>query len=471
MSETATLDPQTRSGSPDDRELSIVDPRNGSPVGRMRMSSREEVRAAVASAREAFPAWAARSPEERGRALREVAAVLRSHEDELAGLNERETGRPREEALDGIRAGCDTLLQYAEIAPLHAGRRLLGAGDAIDYSIPEPRGVVAVVTPWNDPVAVALGLVGAAVAVGDTVVHKPSERCPHLGARLTELVASALPSGVVVPLVGDASVGAALVEEPAVAMVAHVGSTRAGLAIATAAAPRGVHVVRENGGNDALVVDADVDPVWAAQQAAIGAFTNVGQLCTSVERVYVHRAVAAPFLEALVAEAERRNASGTFPPLVDDRLRRLVHDQVASAVREGATPLVGGAIPDGPGSHYPATVLTGCRRSMTIMCEETFGPVAPVQVVDDFEDGLEEAASDRYGLSATVLTASIAHATLAARRLPVGTVKVNAVFGGAPGGSAQPRGDSGSGYGYGPRLLDEMTTTKVVHLGSPEALA
>ena len=131
-------------------------------------------------------------------------------------------------------------------------------------------------------------------------------------------------------------------------------------------------------------------------------------------------------------------------PLVDRRLRDSVHAQVAQALSLGAAAAEGGAVPDGPGAHYPATVLLDCADHMAVMQEETFGPVAPVQVVDSFDDGLRLAAEGRYGLAATVLTADMEHAHRAAAALPVGTVKVNAVFGGAPGGSAQPRRDSGS---------------------------
>ena len=120
-------------------------------------------------------------------------------------------------------------------------------------------------------------------------------------------------------------------------------------------------------------------------------------------------------------------------------------------------------MPEGEGAFYPATVLSGLTPAMTILREETFGPVAPVRVVEDFAHGLAEAIDDPHGLAATVLTGSIAHAQQAWRELPVGTVKINSVFGGAPGGAAEPRGVSGSGFGYGPELLDEMTTTKVVH--------
>lgn len=454
----------------DDEQFTVLDPRDGSVVGTIQSATRAEVAAALAAARKAQPAWRRTSPEERGRALRQAAAELAAHAGELADLNSRETGRPREEALAGVEAGVHTLEQYAELGPVHRGHSLRGGIDAADYTVTEPRGVVVVLTPWNDPVAVAAGLLGAAIVTGNTVVHKPSERCPHLGARLGEVLSAALPQDVLVTVDGGASVGAMLTAEAGVGAVAHVGSSATGTRIARAAALTGAHVIRENGGNDALIVDAGVDPVWAAEQAAIGAFANSGQICTSVERIFVHEAVADAFCAALADEARRRNETG-IAPLVDTRLRDEVHAQVSEALAQGAEAAVGGEIPEGPGAHYPATVLLDCTSRMRIMTEETFGPVAPVAVVKNFDEALELAVADRYGLAASVLTGSIANAHRAVAELPVGTVKVNNVFGGAPGGSAQPRKDSGAGFGYGPELLDEMTLVKVVHVGLPREQA
>jgi succinate-semialdehyde dehydrogenase/glutarate-semialdehyde dehydrogenase len=339
--------------------------------------------------------------------------------------------------------------------------------------VPGPRGVVAAITPWNDPVAVPCGLIGAALVTGNTVVFKPSERTPHTGLVLARLLAAELPTGVLEVVVGGGAAGAALAESGEVDVVAHVGSTATGRSIAAAAARTGAKVLLENGGNDPMVVDAGVDPEWAAEQAAMGSFANAGQICTSVERIYVVDAVAEAFLEALVRRAEAMvMGPGTDPatelgPLVDARMRDAVHAQVTAAVEAGASLLAGGSLPEGDGTFYPATVLSGCTADMAVMREETFGPVAPVTVVPDFESALTAACEDRYGLAAVVLTPSMEHAQRAWRELPVGTVKVNAAFGGAPGGAAHPRRASGSGFGYGPELLDEMTVTKVVHLGLP----
>jgi succinate-semialdehyde dehydrogenase/glutarate-semialdehyde dehydrogenase len=283
------------------------------------------------------------------------------------------------------------------------------------------------------------------------------------------VLAEHLPEGVLTVLLGDGATGAHLVGQD-VDVVAQVGSTATGRAIARACAGRPVKVLLENGGNDPLLVDAGVDPEWAAAQAALGAFANAGQICVAVERIYVHEAVADAFCAALVARARAlRVGPGLDPatelgPLVDRRQRDHVHGHVTQAVEAGARLLCGGSIPNGPGAYYPATVLAGCTDAMAVMREETFGPVAPVAVVGTFAEGLSRAAEGAYGLAATVLTRDLAHAQRAWRELPAGTVKVNSVFGGAPGGAAHPRGASGQGYGYGPELLDELTATKVVHL-------
>jgi acyl-CoA reductase-like NAD-dependent aldehyde dehydrogenase len=446
-------------------ELTVLDPRTGDTVARVPIADASACDDAVARARAASVDWARTPAAERAAAVTAAAVAVRAAADELAELNEQETGKLRDDALGGVQAGAGTLAQYAELGPLHRGRSLHGGWAATDLMVAEPRGVVAVLTPWNDPVAVAAGLLGAALVTGNTVVHKPSERCPRTGRRFAELLAAQLPDGVLEIVDGDATVGARLAAAEQVDVVAHVGSSATGRRIAKACAERGAKALLENGGNDALIVDAGVTPRWAAEQAALGAFANAGQICVSVERVYVVESVAAAFTDELVAEA--RAWAGRIGPLVDERHREQVHRHVTDAVERGARLLVGGKPRPGSGSYYPPTVLTECSPKMLVFREETFGPVAPVRVVSDFEAALAEAADDRYGLAATVLTPDIAHAQTAWRTLPVGTVKINAVFGGAPGGASEPRRASGTGFGFGPELLDEMTAMKVVHWSPP----
>jgi acyl-CoA reductase-like NAD-dependent aldehyde dehydrogenase len=446
-------------------ELTVQDPRTGDPVARVPIADDATCREAVARARGAAAAWARTPAAERAAAVSAAAESVRAAADELAELNQRETGKLKDDALGGVEAGAGTLVQYAELGPLHRGRSLQGSWAATDLMIPEPRGVVAVLTPWNDPVAVAAGLLGAALVTGNTVVHKPSERCPRTGRRFAELVAGHLPDGVLQIVDGGATVGARLASARQVDVVAHVGSSATGREIARACAERGAKALLENGGNDALIVDAGVEPRWAAAQAALGAFANAGQICVSVERIYVVESAAEAFVDSLVTEA--RSWADKIGPLVDGRQRDQVHRHVTDAVTKGARVAIGGEPQPGPASFYPPTVLTDCNPQMLVFQEETFGPIAPVRVVRDFQTALAEAGDDRYGLAATVLTPDMAHAQAAWRTLPVGTVKINSVFGGAPGGASEPRRASGTGFGFGPELLDEMTAVKVVHWSPP----
>jgi succinate-semialdehyde dehydrogenase/glutarate-semialdehyde dehydrogenase len=450
-----------------DEQIDVTDPATGEVIARIPAGTAADAEAAVRAARAAQPAWARRGAGERAGLLKGGARTLREHAAELAELQTRENGKPLEDSAGGVEAGIGAIEQYAELGPIHRGRALSGGWGATDLMVFEPRGVVALLVPWNDPVAIACGQLAAALVTGNTVVLKPSEKTPLAALRIAELLA--LPPGVLNVLLGDARVGRPLAAHPGVDCVMHTGSVETGREVAAVTAGTGRKALLELGGKDALIVDTGVDPVWAAEQAATGAFANAGQICTSVERIYVHQDVAPAFLDALAERARtRRVGPGTEPgvemgPLIDEGQRALVHRHVAEAVRAGAKVLAGGEVPAGDGAFYPPTVLTGVDDSMDVMREETFGPVAAVQVVESFEEALAAANATTFGLAATVLTTSQERAQTAWRELMVGTVKINAVFGGAPGGAAQPRRASGSGFGFGPELLDELTTTKVVH--------
>jgi succinate-semialdehyde dehydrogenase/glutarate-semialdehyde dehydrogenase len=441
--------------------IAVLDPSTGEEIGAIPAGDAAAADAAVRAARAAQPAWARRPAAERAELLKAAAGRAREHVDELAALVSRENGRPVDESRGGVEAGIGAIEQYAELGPLHRGRALNGAWNATDLMVHEPRGVAALLVPWNDPIAIAGGQLGACLVTGNTVVLKPSEKTPLSAIRLVELLE--LPAGVLELLLGDQRAGRPLAAHRDVDLVIHTGSIATGRELAALTARDLRKALLELGGKDPLVVDEGVDPAWAAEQAAAGAFANAGQLCTSVERIYVHRAVAEPFVAALVAQAEQ----ATIGPLIDARQRDIVHRHVTEALASGAELRTGGAPADGPGFFYPPTVLTGCTDDMAIMREETFGPVAAVSAVGSFEDAVNAANATEYGLAATVLTPSMAHAQSAWRELRAGTVKVNAVWGGAPGGAAQPQGASGTGFGYGPELLDEVTLTKVVHVEPP----
>ncbi len=449
--------------------IDVLNPATDELLGRIPAGGPEDADAAVAAAREALPAWAGSGAAERSTLLKEAARTLRAHLEELAELQTLENGKPLADSRAGVEAGISAIEQYAELAPLHRGRSLMGAPGATDVMVHEPRGVVVLLVPWNDPVALACSQLAAALGTGNTVVLKPSEKDPLSALRIAELLE--LPPGTLNLLLGDERAGRPLVAHPDVDVVMHTGSISTGREIAGACASTvDKKVLLELGGKDPLIVDAGVDPRWAAEQAASGAFANAGQVCTSVERIYAHEAIVEAFLDALAERArsmvvgEGLDPRTEMGPLIDHSQRSVVHRHVTEALAAGADLLAGGTPADPPGCFYPPTVLRGADSSMAIMREETFGPVAPVQAVPSFDAAIGEANATEYGLSASVLTPSQEHAHRAVSELQAGVVKVNAVWGGAPGGAAHPRRASGTGFGYGPELLDELTYTKVVHL-------
>ena len=448
--------------------VEVLNPATEERIGLVPAGTPEDVAAAVAAARGALRGWSRLSAEEKAGLVKSTARKMREHAEEIARLVTLENGKPLDDALGGVEAGIGTLEQYAELGPLHRGKSLNGGYMASDMMVHEPYGVAAVVVPWNDPIAIACGYLGAALVTGNTVVFKPSEKTPLSAVRLVEMF-DGLPDGVLNLLLGDERAGRPLVTHESVDLVLFTGSVPTGRGILETAGSQLKKAVVELGGQDPMIVDSGVDPAWAAGEAATGSFANTGQICTSVERIYVHEAIAGEFLRELTARAESiRVGEGTEPdtemgPLVDEGQRELVHRHVREAVEAGAELLCGGEVPEEPGFFYPPTVLSDVRSGMVVVDEETFGPIAAVEIVPSFDEALKKANESVYGLAATVLTPDQEHAARAWRELAVGTVKINAVFGGAPGGAGEPRKASGLGFGYGPELLDEVTTTKVVH--------
>jgi hypothetical protein len=298
----------------------------------------------------------------------------------------------------------------------------------------EPRGVVAVLTPWNDPVAIGLQGLGAALAAGNAVVFKPSERTPLSGALVAEVLAAHLPPGVLQLLHGDGRTGAPLAAHPDVDVVYHVGSSVTGAAIRRATAETGAHAVLEGGGKDACLVDAGVDPAWAAQQVALGAFANAGQICVSVERVYVHEAVADAFLDALVREA----GSFDIGPLVDRRQREVVEDHVGAP-----SPTAPACSPAGRPRRAPARGTrrpssSAARRHDPSCARRRSARSPPCASCRPSTRGSPPRRARRTAWPPPCSRRRWSTPSGLPRELPVGTVKVNAVFGGAPGGSATP---------------------------------
>jgi succinate-semialdehyde dehydrogenase/glutarate-semialdehyde dehydrogenase len=449
----------------------LVNPATGAIVARWPAGCTEDVTSAVTAASVAQPGWAASSVEDRVSYLEAAADGIAAHAEELAELQCREMGKPVALGRSFIETGAVALRgACAEARTYRFDLTSEHEDGSVTRVLRHPLGVTAVITPWNFPVLNVLIAIGPLLAAGNTVVLKPSERCPLSVTRLIELIP--LPDGVLNLVHGDSRAGGPLATHPGVELVHFTGSVAAGREVG-AAAGRGLHrAILELGGKDPVIVDAGVDPVETAHAVAFGAFVNSGQICTSMERIYVHRDVAEEFIAALCDAADTyttgdgHDEKTVLGPLVDQRQREIVHGHVIDAVDRGATLRVGGEIPPGPGFRYPATVLTGVDDSMLVMREETFGPVAPVQIVASWEEGLRRASESSFGLAATVYTRSSDHAASAAA-IPAAVTWVNQWQGGGPGRIYEPARDSGMGATGSHTAYDAATRPATVHVAAP----
>jgi acyl-CoA reductase-like NAD-dependent aldehyde dehydrogenase len=448
--------------------IDAVNPSTGALYSQLPGGSALDVDHAVTAARQAQPAWAMRPLENRIEVLLDAAARLEAHVEELAELEALEMGKPLAVGETFIRLGIAMFKMSVEDARSYSFEGEVKRDSAgVTLVVRKPIGVAAVIVPWNFTVAQILVSVGALLTAGNAIVVKPSEKSTHSAVRVFEILG--LPDGVANLVLGDCRAGDPLARHDDINLVRFTGSVATGRAVASAAGNGLRRAILELGGKDPVVIDEDVDPVAVAEQVAYGAFVNSGQICTSMERIYVHRNIAEPFVAALTELAHQQvlgdatSPATVMGPMVDDGQRTVVHSHVLDAVAKGAKVLVGGEIDPRPGFFYPATVLVDATEDMDVMQAETFGPVAAVQVVDSYEEGLRQAALTEYGLAMTVFTHTEEHIELA-KQVPTGTLWINQWQGGDFGRHTEPAGSSGFGATGGRLSYDVATRPMAVHL-------
>lgn len=454
--------------------LPVENPATEATVATTAMADEAQVGAACAAARRATTAWQAVTALERAEHLHAMARDLRARSEELAALMTAEGGKPLLENRDEVEwcaACCDF---YAELARVQIGRVLPPIEQhQLAMVVKEPLGVVAAIVPWNYPLLLLFWKLAPALAAGNTVIVKPSELTPLSTLALAQLFAE-LPAGTVQILVGDGSVGAALVASPEVDGIAFTGSTATGKAIAHAAIDRMARVNLEMGGKDAMLICDDLSDEQlqiAAEGTAWAAFLNAGQVCTSTERIFVPRSRADAFIAALVAHTESlRVGDPTDPqtdigPMVSAGQRQKALDQLEAAAAAGATIHCGGTDGGLAHGHYltPA-VVTGIPAHADLIHEETFGPVAPVVLFDDLDDAVGQINASRYGLGANIYTADLQRAIGLTRAVKAGTVWCNDPLTDNDAGPFGGFRQSGLGRELGPEGLEAFQETKHIHL-------
>ena len=411
-------------------------PYTGAVVAMVGAAGPEDAVRAVDAAADAFEPWAAMVPTERRRLFLRAADLMESRAADAAELMTVETGAIGPWGHFNVGLAAEMLREAAAVITQPVGEVLTtSTPGALSLSVRQPAGVVASFAPWNTPVILGIRAVAVPLAVGNTVVMKPSEHAPlSAGLFLADVLHDAgFPPGVCNVITtarqDAAAVAEALISDRRVRRVSFTGSTRVGRFIGEVAARHLTPAVLELGGKNALIILDDADLEYAVDAVAFGAYMNSGQICMSADRVLVQRAVADEFTARLADKASHlpsgdpSDPATLIGPLITEEAAHRVADLVDDAAAAGATVRAGGGRPEG--ALYPASVLSDVRPDMRIETEEIFGPVCTVIRVDSDEEAVAVANQSAYGLSAGVLTEDVRRGYDVGRRLHTGIVHVN----------------------------------------------
>ena len=413
--------------------MQSVNPATGEVVRSYPDHTADEVRAIVAEAAAAQKAWAAKSFEERARVLHAAAGVFRERAEDLARLAAVEMGKPMSQGVAEAEKCGWVYDYYAEhgaefLAPEH-----VDTGATASYVAFKPLGILLAVMPWNYPMWQVVRAAAPALMAGNGVVLKHASNVPGTAVMMEEiLVEAGLPHRVFSTLLIGSSMVDDLIAMPEIAAVTITGSNQAGIAVATAAGANIKKSVLELGGSDPSVVLADADLDVAAASCAAGRLLNSGQSCIASKRFIVVPEVREAFEQKLAANLAAQivgdplDPATQVGPMARDDLRDELHDQVTRSVEAGARVLIGGEMPEGPGSFYPPTVLTDVGPGMAAYHEELFGPVAAIIPVADEEEACRVANDTEFGLGASIYTRDLEKGRyLAEHVIEAGSVFVN----------------------------------------------
>ncbi len=419
--------------SPQGAMIPVYNPATEELVGQVHAATTEQALEAVDVAAKAQKAWRRLTSAERASYMHKAAEALMARRHEIGRALAEESGKSLEDATNEAVYAADITRYHAEWA-----RRIEGdivPSDTPDESLllqREPIGVVACLIPFNYPVFTLLRKVAPALITGNTVVVRPSNNTPCSAFEIAKAIQDAgIPAGVVNILTMDHATAEAVCTHPKVGMITLTGSVGAGRKVLEYSQVNIAKSSLELGGKSPAIVEPDADLEHAAKQIIGSKTTNCGQLCTAIERVYVHESVSERFISLLKSNLEacafgnRAENGSLMGPLINENTRLNINQMVERAIDDGASLQTGGYIPEGPGYFYPPTLLTQCRQDMEIVQEEIFGPVLPVLTYDNIDEALAMANDHQFGLASVVFTENYRTAMKVANNIEAGEVYIN----------------------------------------------
>lgn len=454
------------------KQFDVINPANGSVVGKVPLATRQDMVNAIEFADRECKNWSHTNPFQRGSILRKASDIVRSQVEEIANVMSAEQGKTKNEATQEVMKGAEILRYYAEEGERIYGKIITNQNGMESHVIYQPLGVCGSISPWNYPVELLAWKLGAALASGCSIICKLPYETPLSPLLFVECIAKAgAPAGCLQVLTGHgAELGPVLVSNPKVKKIAFTGSTAVGKTLMQSNGGTVKRFSLELGGNLPVIICDDCDIDKAVEGTIRRSFRNLGQVCIAINRVYVQRGIYENFLKKLVEKTNFMTigdpAKGEFDcgAMCTKRGLKKVIEHVEDARSKGARILVGGEIPSGAGYDgglfYPPTVIADADHNMLIMKEETFGPAVGVMPFDTLDEAIALANDTQYGLAAICYTSSINNARRVSTEIEAGNIAINNVDAGvinAPYGGWK---DSGFGHEHGPEGIYEYLNIK-----------
>ena len=450
--------------------IAVYNPENEQQIAQVTAASADEVIEAVNIASKAQKSWRKLTSFQRGEYLHKLAEKLKEHAPKIGEVLALESGKSLEDSTNEAIYASDITRYHAEWA-----RRIEGEiipSDTPDENLllhREPIGVVACLIPFNYPVYTLLRKIAPALISGNTVVVRPSNNTPCSAFAIAQAVLDAeIPSGVINIMTMDHATAETMCTHPKIGMITLTGSVGAGRKVLEYSQVNIAKSSLELGGKTPAIIAPDADLLKAAREIVASKTTNCGQLCTAVERVYVHETIKSEFTMLLKQEMEkvqfgpRSKEPSYMGPLVNENTRLNIHQMVQRAIDDGANLCTGGFIPEGTGYFYPPTLLTNCHQDMEIVQEETFGPVLPVLTYKTIDEAIELANDHQFGLASLIYTENYRDAMKVANNIEAGEFYINRTPSDPYQGYHQGWKRSGLGGDDGKHGMLDYTQTRLV---------